>query len=83
MRNIIEDYKLPDFNDPKMSETEARAAIQVVDENIRRLRAVRLNYENWLSTKYLRKIRDTGKKEVVNRGRTQTYHVRQEGENGY
>lgn len=83
MRHIIDDYKLPDFNDPKMSETEARAAIQVVDENIRRLRAVRLNYETWLSQKYLRKIRDKDKKEIITRGRTQTYHVRQEGERDY
>lgn len=69
MRNLIDDYKLPDYLDESVSETEFRAACQVITDNIARLRAVRHNYEQVLAKRYVTDL-DEGNR------RSDLYHSR-------
>lgn len=53
MKQLVPDYRLPSLKDPKVSETDLRAAVHVLTDTIARLRAVRNNYEVLLAKRYV------------------------------
>lgn len=53
MKHLVPDYKLPSYKDPKVSETELRAAVHVLTDAIARFRETRNKYEIILAKRYV------------------------------